>query len=215
MKYNLAYKHAEKIAKKAESGRTVLQGVYHNENNIQSTDSRRLLKVTVDKMNFEEHILHAKDNTEIEGKFPDTDKLHDLSGYNGETIELTVEEIKAIRDIIKVAKTMKFDFIEINSQGENVVLKSTLKLRQPEQSTDNQTLALHKSTLSFELLRKKQLNDVELETTLNIDYMLDVFDFLVETKDCTTLRLHQADVRPIQFVGKDYCYVVMPIRKYR
>ena len=208
MKYNVAFKHLEKITKNASGTRHVLKGIHHLDNQVQATDSYRLLKVVADKMNFDEHILDTKSQTEIDGKYPNTTQLADHSFYEGETIGLTVTDIKLIRDLIKVAKGMKFEMVVINTLSDYSRLEMTNKIQSNNTKELNETL--EKINLSYKLSNHLH-TEYNYNYLIDINYALEIFEFLVDTKKDTMIKLNNNN-QPIHFLNDDYDYLVMPIR---
>lgn len=206
MHYNKAIKHLSKItdnARKKYSGRPALRGVLHNGNNIEATDSHRLLKVKVNKMDFEKHILDLKEDEEIQAEFPDTEKI--IPTDSDITISVGSVEIVEIKKLLKYFKTIGIESVDIVSD------KGTWSI-QPKFKEEN--------NLQFKyLLPIVDKDDTEKngvsKRILDLTYLINAFEFLEETKQDIKLYLQGNTMYPINFKGKDFDYIIVPIRERR
>ena len=58
-----------------------------------------------------------------------------------------------------------------------------------------------------------QTFDNEIEPIiLNIDYMIDLLDFLYDTNSDTTLKI-DSGIKPVHFINDDYTYLLLPMRR--
>ena len=200
MNYNKGFKHVQKIAKNASPSREILQGIKHNESDIISTDSHRLLSFTDNKASFEDHIIHFKTGEIIEGNYPDITRLIKNDDYSTE-ISITFEDIDILRKMIKAGKTLKFDNVHLNKFKEYVEFKLI--------SHDNFS-KLNQLNMTYTI--PYQISDNEIDPIiLNLDYMIDLLDFLYDTNSDTTLKI-DSNIKPVHFINDDYTYLLLPIR---
>ena len=200
MNYNKGFKHVQKIAKKSSSSRPVLQGIKHTESDIISTDGHRLLSFTDDKASFEDHIIHFKTGEIIEGSYPDINNLIKNDDYSTE-ISITMKDIDLLRKMIKAGKTIKFDHVHLTKFKEYVEFKLV---------TNDNFSNLNQLNMTYTI--PYQISDNEIEPIiLNIDYMIDLLDFLYDTNSDTTLKI-DSGIKPVYFINEDYTYLLLPIR---
>ena len=200
MNYNKGFKHVQKIAKNSSSGRPVLQGIKHTESDIISTDGHRLLSFTDDKASFEDHIIHFKTGEIIEGSYPDINNLIKNDDYSTE-ISITMKDIDLLRKMIKAGKTIKFDHVHLTKFKEYVEFKLV---------TNDNFSNLNQLNMTYTI--PYQISDNEIEPIiLNIDYMIDLLDFLYDTNSDTTLKI-DSGIKPVHFINEDYTYLLLPIR---
>lgn len=212
MKYNVAFKHLEKIAKSASQGRPILQGIHHVDNQVRATDAHRLLAAKVDKVKFKEHVLNPKTGKELDGAFPDTDQLTNGDRYDSKKILLNTMDIKLIRDMLKVAKTMKFELAVIKASDKKIVLETTV--RRGSANFDEVNKTLEKLTLSYVLSENEaNIEDEYCYYPMNINYVLDAFEFMYDTQREAVIKLN-GRMTPIHFVSEDYTYLILPVREY-
>ena len=200
MNYNKGFKHVQKIAKNASSAREILQGIKHSGSDIISTDSHRLLSFTDNKANFEDHIIHFKTGEIIEGSYPDITNLIKNDEYSTE-INVTFEDINILRKMIKAGKTIKFDNVHLTKSKENVEFKLVSHDNFSNLNQLNMTYAIPYQTFD---------NEIE-PIILNLDYMIDLLDFLYDTNSDTTLKI-DSGIKPVHFTNVDYTYLILPIR---
>lgn len=202
MNYNKAFKHASVISKSASNSREILQGIKHHGKNIIATDSHRLLISTDSKVNFDEHIISSKTGDLIEGNFPDVSRLIDNDNYSIDYL-LEYEHIENIRKMLKAAKTMKFEMLNIVTykESDNIIFKAI--------NTDPHS-NLKKMNLSYTPFLS-EIDKDEIIYRLNLNYMIDLFDFLYETKKETTIKI-DSNIKPVHFTSNDYTYLILPIR---
>ena len=200
MNYNKGFKHVQKIAKNASPSREILQGIKHNESDIISTDSHRLLSFTDNKASFEDHIIHFKTGEIIEGNYPDITRLIKNDDYSTE-ISITFEDIDILRKMIKAGKTLKFDNVHLTKFKEYVEFKLI---------TNDNFSNLNQLNMTYTI--PYQISDNEIEPIiLNLDYMIDLLDFLYDTNSDTTLKI-DSSIKPVHFTNEDYTYLILPIR---
>ena len=203
MNYNKGFKHVQKIAKNSSAGRPVLQGIKHTGSDIISTDSHRLLSFTDDKANFEDHLIHFKTGDIIEGVYPDISRLINNEDYSNE-INIKYEEIEILRKMFKSGKTLKY---------ENVILIDKPNLIDFKLNVNDNKSLLNKLDINYKLRYNEEKIQGEYEIILNLDYMIDLFDFLYDTGKDTVLKIND-DTRPVHFTNKDYTYLILPIRRF-
>lgn len=207
MNYNLAFKHVEKIAKKSANIRPVLTGIHHKEDKITATDGHRLLRAKIDKMTFETHIVPTKKGVDPGGsEYPKVDNL--IANVDDMYIKVVIDQskINVIKHLLKTSKTLKFDF------GVFKISNGIIKL-EVDASRNNDLYDTLKDTELSLNLGKIETQDEDKVYTLNIDYLIDLFDFLHDTKEDTLLGLKESVTTPIQFTTDDYDYIVVPIRR--
>ena len=201
MNYNKGFKHVQKIAKNASPAREILQGIKHNESEIISTDSHRLLSFIDNKASFEDHIIHFKTGETIEGKYPDITNLIKNDDYTTE-ISITIEDIDLLRKMIKAGKTLKFDNVHLTKFKEYVEFKLI---------TNDNFSNLNQLNMTYTI--PYQISDNEVDPIiLNLDYMIDLLDFLYDTNSDTTLKI-DSNIKPVHFTNDDYTYLILPIRR--
>lgn len=202
MKYNTAIKHAAKVVSKSDA-RPVLQGAYHKDSEIIATDGHRLIKVSIDKMKFEEHILNLKTDEIIEGIYPNTERL--LADNFLYTTSVLAEDLKVIKEILKLYKSLKADYIQISYMEKRLVLKGHWN--------DTEVKEKHKA-LSVEL---EISNEVECKMDSNyyydIKYFADMIDCLIDTKENAEFCFN-SNKSPIEIRTEGLTYLLMPIRVY-
>ena len=55
-------------------------------------------------------------------------------------------------------------------------------------------------------------DNTEVEPIIfNLDYMIDLLDFLYETNSDSTLKI-DSGIKPLHFTSEDYTYLILPIR---
>lgn len=202
MNYNKGFKHVQKIAKNASPGREILQGINHTGSDIISTDSHRLLSFTDNKANFEDHTIHFKTGEIIEGSYPDISKLIKNDNYTTE-ISITIEDIDILRKMIKAGKTIKFDNVHLTKFKEYVEFKL---ISHDNFSKNNQLNMTY--TIPYEISDNTEVEPI----ILNLDYMIDLLDFLYDTNSDTTLKI-DSGIKPVHFTNNDYTYLILPIRR--
>ena len=200
MNYNKGFKHVQKIAKNASPGREILQGINHSGSDIISTDSHRLLSFTDNKANFEDHIIHFKTGEIIEGNYPDITNLIKNDDYSTE-ITIIMKDIDLLRKMIKAGKTIKFDNVQLTKFKEYVEFKLITNDNFSNLNQLNMTYAIPYQTFD---------NEIE-PIILNIDYMIDLLDFLYDTNSDSTLKI-DSGIKPVHFINEDYTYLILPIR---
>ena len=203
MNYNKGFKHVQKIAKNSSASRPVLQGIKHTESDIISTDGHRLLSFTDDKASFEDHLIHFKTGDIIEGVYPDISRLINNEDYSNE-INIKYEEIEILRKMFKSGKTLKYEYVILIYKPNLIDFKLNVN--------DNKSL-LNKLDINYKLIYNEEKIQGEYEIILNLDYMIDLFDFLYDTGKDTVLKIND-DTRPLHFTNnKDYTYLILPIRR--
>lgn len=208
MNYNLAFKHVEKIAKKASNSRPVLTGIHHEDNRITATDSHRLLRAKIDKMEFETHIVSTKKGVDAGGsEYPKVDRIITDADDMDLKVVIDQSQISVIKHLLKTAKTLKFDFCVFKLSN------GMIKIEVDADKNNDVYNTLKDIELSLNL-GELEAQGEDTTYTLNIDYLIDLFDFLNDTKKDTMLGLKESVTAPIQFTTADYDYIVVPIRRH-
>ncbi len=222
MKYNNIIKHAKKITDKASGARPILKGVYHNQNYIIATDSHRLIKSEVDKVNFDEHILDLKTN-ELIDQAQDYPNMNSVIDGLDKHIKILQPEhhVKPIKEMLKMCKALKYSQVVIESvNNENNPQKSYNELiLRPHDNIDTKPIRdFNVGKLNVNFMLHSQFEEEEkVQLAFNIDYFIQAIDFIQETKEDFYLYIPREKVGIVAFKNSDltkenYTYIVNPLR---
>jgi DNA polymerase III sliding clamp (beta) subunit (PCNA family) len=206
MIYKKGIKHLKRITDNARKlkGREITFGVAHEGSEVLASDAHRLLKLDIDRMNFEKHVLDLKTEDEIQLEYPDVNEL--FPEENEITIALSSKEVSEIKALLKSCKNIGMKFMTIAYHDDNW----TIYPKENEESNETFTISY-----TFSQVEKNEIDKDYIKTkAFNVNYLLDVFDFLGATKKETKLQMCENRFKPILFKGEDYKYILCPVRIY-
>jgi len=209
MEYEKVLKHLKKITNsKSVLATPVLKGVYHKDNNVRATDKHRILYVEMNDVEFDEAVLDIKTNEVITDEFPNTDKLF----LNEGDIEIPIanEIIVALKSILNCIKGLKYERV-------NIVKEADCWYIEPKNNEDWVTSNSDNVCIRYNIAT--DTTSQEQTRVFNTEYLLNIIDFIKDTKQDTYLTMQANQLMPIQFSNTEqadfkYKYVVMPVRIY-
>lgn len=211
MEYEKVLKHLKKITHTKEPSlkvSPVLKGVYHKDNSVRATDKHRIIYAEINNAEFDEAVIDTKTNETITDRFPNTDNLFVSEG----DIDLFVysEVIAEMKTILNCIKSLKYKRVNIVKEADNWYLEP--------RRNDNEEIAKHDRT-AIRYTIAKDTTSQEQTRVFSTEYLLNIIDFIKDTKEDTRITMQENQLMPIQFSNIayndfKYKYVVMPIRIY-
>lgn len=206
MIYKKGITHLKRITDSARKKkcRQITYGVAHEGNEVFASDTHRLLKLDIDNMTFEKHVLDLKTEEEIPLEYPNITEL--FPEEYEIMIALNQKEISEIKALLKSCKKMGTNLMIIDYQNDNWKIY-------PKENEEN--YETHSKRYTFSVVEKNEIESEYTQTKMfNVDYLIDVFDFLRSTHKVTTLQMYENRFTPILFKGEDYKYILSPVRVY-
>lgn len=207
MDYTMTKKHLKRVVPK-DGYKAVLKGVYHNENTVIGTDSKRLLLCEVENENFKEAVIDIKNDEVIDEKYPNTESLF-LKNPDVQ-LSIDVNVIKSMKRVLRCCKQLGYEYVQFVKK-------------------DNYWYIMSDNNRSFEDKADMRVNieyqvaeDVESKEQTRIfqtAYLINALAFIEDTKEDAELSMVDSTITPIQFShlsdGKTkYKYLIMPVRRY-
>lgn len=204
LSYVTFMKHAEKITKKAPSGRPVLKGVYHTEDgNLAVTDSHRLYLAKNISRGGEVVVLDPKTGGVIEGVYPDVRRLLPDEGSESTKIvyetDLLLSGLNALLKCNQVAKKER-SFVTLSANSDKIA---------PEISCENNFVEAKVAVGQFKIY-----SDIDL--SVDTQYLIDAISLFKAAKVGEVSLNYYGNLRPFTITpenNSDLTALIMPIRR--
>lgn len=213
MQYEKVITQLRKISDKVSEARPILKGVYHNNDTVLATDSHRLAQVKIKNANYDETVIDFKNDSVLEGNYPDIEKLFLPEDDKNVKIELSHQSIVDLKSLLACIKALKFENVEIkkNDKGHWYLV--------PQHTTNGELKGNSHVTMNYFLTKDDDKADVETKI-FDVKYLLNALELMKESKIDGKIIMSNHPFKPMQIESDDdnsetqYRYLIMPKRNY-
>ncbi|NKP42681.1 hypothetical protein GKR13_13485 [Staphylococcus aureus] len=206
MKYSVAIKHFKRIIDK-KAVKDALRGVYHKDNTMTGTDSKRLLYCEVEKKDFEPSIVDINKDETIDAIYPKTENL--FLKNPDTTINIDTDKIKGLKRIVTCIKQLGHKNVILKKEKDYWYIQTDYFLTEEKADTDVE--------MKYKVAQDTKAS--EQERKFQTKYLLNALEFIYDLKEDTQIKLLNNPLTQIEFSNvsnsKDrYKYLIMPLRNY-
>ncbi|MEK4311751.1 hypothetical protein [Bacillus sp. FSL P2-0092] len=204
LSYITFMKHAEKITKKASTGRPVLKGVFHSETgDLAVTDSHRLYTAKNIIRKSDEEIVDPTTGDLIEGKYPDLKRL--IPDESSSTAQLLLDTdvlLTGLNALLKCNQVSKDErpFITLSADPEN---------KSPKISSKNAFIEAQFTVGQFREYR-------EISLSADTQYIIDAISLFKAAKVNRVVLRYFGNLHPFTITpenSSDLLALIMPIKR--